>query len=495
MKNRFCILLLLLVLCSCAARKVKYDPSKKYSPKQLLEDYSLFRKILEESHPSLYWYTPKDSVNYYFEAGAAQLKDSLPEYKFHLILSTVLSHLRCGHTTVRASEAATRYADIYRTIMFPLGLKIWNDTAVITSNVSKTDSMIGRGMVLRSIEGRPISNIADSLFQFISADGYNTTHKYQTLSNPGAFRIMYGSAFGLKPKMQIGILDANGTERNVSISIYNPAKDTLHLQQAVRVLTKKERKEIVRSSNRNMRIDSSLNTAFMEVNTFTKNNDLRGFFRRSFRRLRRQKVENLVIDVRGNGGGSVVLSNLLTRYIADKPFKIADSLYALKRKSSYGKYQENYALNRLFLLFMTHKKKDGHYHFSLYENKYFKPKLRNHFNGQVYLLTGGNTFSAAVLFTKALSHQANVTTVGEETGGGAYGNTAWLIPDVTLPNTKLRFRLPLFRLVIDRNAQKGRGVIPQVYVGPTVEAIRRNVDYKMEKVEQMIRERSAGNKE
>ena len=59
--------------------------------------------------------------------------------------------------------------------------------------------------------------------------------------------------------------------------------------------------------------------------------------------------------------------------------------------------------------------------------------------------------------------QDNVTIVGEETGGGAYGNTAWLIPDVTLPETGVRFRLPLFRLVIDKNYPKnGKGVQPEV---------------------------------
>lgn len=202
--------------------------------------------------------------------------------------------------------------------------------------------------------------------------------------------------------------------------------------------------------------------------------------------MRKQHVQHLVLDIRSNGGGSVVLSNLLTRYLAEKPFKIADSLYAVKRKSSYGKYQENYTLNRLFLLFLTHKRDDGHYHFTYYENKYFRPKERNHFDGQVYILTGGNTFSAAVLFAKALKGQKNVTIVGEETGGGAYGNTAWLIPDVMLPRTKVRFRLPLFRLVIDKNAQKGRGVFPDIEVGPSVEAIKMNKDPKMEKVKSIL---------
>ena len=69
----------------------------------------------------------------------------------------------------------------------------------------------------------------------------------------------------------------------------------------------------------------------------------------------------------------------------------------------------------------------------------------------MYILTGGNSFSATTLFVSAVIKQDNVTVVGEETGGGAYGNSAWLIPDVTLPETGVRFRLPLFRLVIDKN--------------------------------------------
>ena len=230
--------------------------------------------------------------------------------------------------------------------------------------------------------------------------------------------------------------------------------------------------------------------AVLEVNAFTKDSKLRSFFRQSFKKIRKEQIPNLIVDMRGNGGGSVTLSNLLTKYIASAPFKIADSLYAIKRSSKYGRFRENQLLNWLFLQFLTRKKADGHYHFTFFENKYFKPKTKNHFNGTTYILTGGNTFSAATLFTKALVKQENVIVVGEETGGGAYGNTAWLIPDVTLPNTKVRFRLPLFRLVVDRNEAKGHGVYPEVEVVPTVEDIRKGNDYKMDKVKQLIKQRS-----
>jgi C-terminal processing protease CtpA/Prc len=136
---------------------------------------------------------------------------------------------------------------------------------------------------------------------------------------------------------------------------------------------------------------------------------------------------------------------------------------------------------------MTHKAQDNNYHFGYYERKRFSPKRKHHFKGQVYILSGGNTFSASTLFMKSIKDQDNVTIVGEESGGGAYGNNAWLIPDVTLPATGVRFRLPLYRLVIDRNEVKGYGVQPDVEALPTVEAIRKNHDFKMDQALELIR--------
>jgi C-terminal processing protease CtpA/Prc len=119
-----------------------------------------------------------------------------------------------------------------------------------------------------------------------------------------------------------------------------------------------------------------------------------------------------------------------------------------------------------------------------------RPKKRDFFSGDVYVLVGGPTFSAASLFARNLKGQSNVTLVGEETGGGYYSNNGLLIPTLTLPNTGIRVRLPLFRLVPDRNApMDGRGVMPDVLVRPTVDAVRKGVDRKMEAVKSLIRER------
>jgi Peptidase family S41 len=498
MRRSLILFIITAILLGCGTNRLSFSPSKKYSPEVLQKDYAVYQHILKEAHPGLYWYNSKDSMDHYFNWGSEQLKDSLTETGFRKVLSYVSSKINCGHTSVRTSKKFNNYLDTVRpNRMFPLSLKIWDDTAVVAANLNRRDSILKRGTVINKINGRSIKEITDTLFNYISTDGYNTTHKYQSLSNRGFFGSLYTSIFGISDQYNLEYTDSTGVVKKIIARAYNPAADTMARSalRPVRQLpqpSRKERKERKQIAVRLLKIDSVNHVAMMDLNSFGRGYGLKGFFRRSFKALRKNDIGYLIIDVRGNGGGSVTNSTQITRYIADHPFKVADSLYAIVKRKKYSRYIKNDFFNRLFITFFTRRKPDGFYHFRYFEKHYFKPKKRNHFDGQVYILTGGNSFSATTLFVSALIKQDNVTVIGEETGGGAYGNSAWLIPDVTLPETKVRFRLPLFRLVIDKNnPNTGKGVQPEIEAKPTIEAIKNGVDFKLE----MVMERIKKNKE
>lgn len=494
------ILYLLVVITGCGVAKSSFSPYKKYSPEVLQKDYAIYRQTLEEAHPGLYWYTSKDSMNYYFDKGFQQLNDSLTEPEFRKILSYVTAKINCGHTSIRPSKTFAKYQDTVRLgRVFPLSLKLWQDTAVVAANLNRRDSILKRGTIITAINGLPMDKIVDTLFSYIGTDGYNRTNKYQVLSNRGYFGSLYSTLFGYPPAYSINFIDSMGRAGTTLLRPFFPGSDTMARARAVPVRrlpqpSRKERKQMRRNSVRLLKLDTTSHVAMMDLNSFGRGYGLKSFFRRSFRAIKKNKIEHLIIDVRGNGGGSVTNSTLITRFLSDHPFKVADSLYAIRKRKTYSRYIQNDFFNRLFLTLFAPKRKDGKYHFKYYERHLFKPRKKNHFDGKTYILTGGNSFSATTLFASAIMKQDNVTLIGEETGGGAYGNSAWLIPDMTLPGTKVRFRLPLFRLVIDKNVPKdGRGVQPEIPSFPTVDAVRKGIDYKLVKTMELIKEDKGSN--
>ena len=492
MKNQIfsslAFIVVLFLITGCSSSRKTFSPDRKFSPQQLKQDYTLFRKILEDVHPSLYWYTPKDSMNYYFNEGYSRIRDSMTEPGFRSLLSYVLARINCGHTSCRYSDDYTRYLEMGRLRTFPLSVKIWKDTMVVTANLNRKDSILKRSTPILSINGVPQQQVVDSLSKFLSSDGYNDVAKFQQLSNRGTFAGWYRNIYGLTEKFNIEYLDTNGVQQSTSIPVYDPAKDTMPFRMAEPIhFSKKDLKKQREFITRNLQVDTALNTAYMTLSSFSRGNSLSSFFKHSFKLLKKRNINHLVIDVRGNGGGDASLSTLLSRYLMDNSFKLADSLYAIRRSSNYGKYIEKQSLYWFAMQFVTKRKSDGKYHFGYFERHYFKPKKKFHYDGKTYILAGGNSFSATALFAATVKGQKNIFLVGEETGGAAYGNTAWMIPDAQLPITGISFRVPKFRLVMHNHGEKdGRGVQPDVFAGPTVQAIREGLDYKLEKVRELI---------
>ena len=480
--------MLLSLLCiSCSTtKKASYDPFQKYSATQLREDFTVLENVLKSNHPSLYWYSSKATIDSYFNATAALLNDSLTEQQFKNKVSWAVSKINCGHTTVRSSKQAADYFSGKKLPQFPLMVKVWDDSAVVIVNMLPTDSVIKRGTVITSINGKGIRPILDSIFQLIGTDGYSNNFKYQVVSFN--FPAFYRNSFGTDSQYLIKYIDTFGEEKERVIKNYVPENDTMKNPGFLPGgIPRKELRKLKLERRRNLVIDTSLNTAFLSVNTFSEGKLVR-FFVRSFRKIHQQNIKNVVLDLRLNTGGSVLACAKLSQYLRDKPFRIADTIAAYSRTFPYKKHIKPWFLYWLSMHLSGRQYDDGRIHFRYFEKHYYKPKKKNHFNGKIYVLTGGYTFSAATLVTGNLKGQKNVTVVGEETGGGAYGNSAMFLTNIILPNTGIRVTLPLYRMVLNADLPKnGRGVLPDVEVKPSSVYIKEGIDVKLEKVKDLIK--------
>jgi hypothetical protein len=494
MRSFFIVIAIASSLISCRSTRNVFVPTKKIAPSVLQRDYTIFRQTLEEHHPGIYWYTPKKELDYYFEQGFAQLKDSMTEASFRKILSYVTAQIKCGHTTVRWSKEWSKYLDTTKQLsLFPLSVKIIGTQAVITGNLHRNDSIVATGTELVSINGQSVPFLIDTLGKYISLDGGNLTARAQWLSNRGNFGSLYGLVFGVDSIYQIEYINKQGNKRSKAIMPFVPTIDTSKLAGAPsKKSTAKPSKATLRKQNRDrvrqLQIDTVSRTALLRLSSFGKGYKLPSFFRRSFKELQQRQIQSLILDVRNNGGGIIRNSTLLTRYITDRSFKIADTLVATKVSGTYDRHLRFMLWYKAAMLFVTKKKKDGLRHFTYYERHHFNPKTKNHFNGKVYLITGGNSYSATTILVNKLSGQAHVKIVGEETGGAAYGNSAWMMPKLVLPATKLSVQVPLYRFVMDKTQPKdGSGIQPTHPAIPTIKSIRENKDVKMEAALNLIR--------
>lgn len=473
----------------CASSK-KYTSNYKMGAGPLRQDYKILQEVLEKLHPSLYWYTPKDSMDACFRHYYESITDSMTLQEFGFkILAPVTAQIRCGHTSFNFPKAYNRYIRKQKEPSFPLLMKIWPDSMVVLANLNEQDSILKRGTVIREVNQLTEKQLTDSLFKFMPADGYAQNVNYIRLS--AAFPYYHKHIFGPASQYHIRYLDNHGELQELTVPAYYPPQADSIKKDSTGVSVpalKKKRKQGLWETMRNLRLDSTRTYAVMNIHSFAGGTALPSFYKQSFRKLRKKQIRHLVIDLRSNGGGKVNNYTSLARYIKNQPFKVADTVVAnYNQLGSYKKYIHHGWANDFVMRFIARKQQDGRYHFRYWERHEFKPRKKNFYDGNVYLLINGPTFSAATLFAHAVKGQSNVVLIGEEAGGGWHGNNGILIPDIILPHSKMRVRLPLFRIIQYQHVTKdGRGVMPDIYVPPSVYNVKEGIDGKMQKALELI---------
>ena len=114
--------------------------------------------------------------------------------------------------------------------------------------------------------------------------------------------------------------------------------------------------------------------------------------------------------------------------------------------------------------------------------------LKNHFDGAVYVLIDGGSFSAAADFPATAAFHKRATFIGEETGGAAEGNNSGPEIVLTLPESQLHIGIPIYKYfnAVDKREQH-RGTLPTYAVTQSIEDLEKGRDTVLEFTRELIR--------
>jgi hypothetical protein len=467
-----CFSLLLLFQSTFAlaqgTKPASFTSDTKIQAKELQEDFLILRKVLEEAHPGLYRYTNKKTLDARFDKAFIKLNKDMSEREFYKIIASILSVIKDGHLTSRLSSGSMSYLKT-----FPLSLRFIKGKAYI---LSSPNDVIIPGSELLSINGEKMTVIIRKLLAFLPADGDIETRKYRRLDT--RFRLFYNLFIEQPDSFDVGYYDPEKRQKKkitLPPLIENEAQVTSQVDDGKKPL----RIEFL----------PELNTSVLTIKSFDRGSitkagqDYPKFLEAAFQEIKTNNIQNLIIDLRNNGGGNDVFGSLLFSYLVDKEFRYYDYLETSTNKITLAQYVEaDPERDRMFAEDLL-PAVAGRYRIkeSVHPNLRMQQPQKNHFNGKVWYLVNGSSFSVTAEFASIAHYHQRGSFVGEEVGGAYYGNNSGYQMRLRLPNTKIRVYSPLWKyvLAVSGYLYPGRGVIPNFPVQPNIQDVLNGVDTEM----------------
>jgi len=162
----------------------------------------------------------------------------------------------------------------------------------------------------------------------------------------------------------------------------------------------------------------------------------------------------------------------------DKPFKYYDDLVLNALDFSFLKYTK---MAKPIPADRVERRPNGKYSLVTHPNWGEQQPSQPTFAGTVLILINGGSFSTTSEFLSQAHFHKRATFIGEESGGGYYGNSSGAMPAVTLPNTKVLVRVPLvtYYMAVSGYKDANRGIIPDHAVRYSIEELLAGTDKEL----------------
>ncbi|MEM7053612.1 MAG: S41 family peptidase [Pseudomonadota bacterium] len=423
---------------------------------QLSEDLKILGEILIETSPSL-----SESDQLRIERALEEKAQALVGERMNVIeFIELLSEMDLDtgfdeHASMSLDQDTIRPL-LAGTPLFPLPVLIVGDRLMV--NVDH--DTVPFGSIIHSINGEPAERVWRSLSK--DHDSFSKRRIESQFSIRYRFKKEAYDSFHIR----FSEPEQPSTIRETSLdAISIEGWLTQMNEHAVYPLKRRRQAELI-----NTNFFPEQDAYYIQVNSFFWDNEFRRSllnrirsddknfereFRRIFREVKDRQAKHLIIDLRHNEGGNLLVPGLLYSYIAREPFEEAvnisirdfDIPHHERVVELNGEEVERLADVEKFIekFEKEFEETDSGLLWELVETAH-EPH-RHSFSGKVYLLTGGKTFSASAYFAAMFKSQNRGLIVGDELGGSHQSITAGTDITYKLPNSQISVTVPLMEVV------------------------------------------------
>jgi hypothetical protein len=488
------ISLLLSLLIGSILINAQVAPDSLFDRSLLIADLDSLRISILRSHPNPFAFTTSET----FENAYLTCKNSLNEQTckkdFLREVSLYLNTLRDSHTSLDYSQFQSLQL-MKQGYFLPLFLKRINNGASSDNfdlcSAGEWTSEIPKGSKIVSINGKDIRRLYQESLDFACIEGNST--KAQSTIAVAILPLVTGLNYPFGATNMVSIENTDGSIQELLVAGYD--------KKGIKKLRKDHLKK--EDGYPKLEIDSTMSLGTIRVNTFspTKSGKYAKRIRRAMQQAQGRGLENLVIDIRGNGGGSSAWVEYLYSFIDTNGYNTPSNVIG---KNSQLAFNRNRLFHRDFVQFFVRlffrKDEDvqSYQHisalpFGSQDTIYFhKPTIQKKqyvYTGNCYLLMNGLTASAGVDFTNAFKTKKRGVVIGEECLGpktGTWGNPATYV----MRNTGIRLTIATIRYNYDNTFEYDPNAIqPDYEVSNNRLDIANNEDTQLKFVKKLIQEK------
>jgi hypothetical protein len=458
------------------------EKEEVFTTEELREDLDFLIKNLEEIHPNIYHSVNKEEFQREVKEVREGFKDSMTDVDFYSKTAPLVSKLREGHTWINWPGSIEKKLFNGKGRVFPYKIKLFEDRIFITDTIDSNNS-IPIGSEIIAINAWGTEDIIKDCLKYTSGE----LDHYKKSMIEDKFSTKYVTVYDFSDTYSI---------------MYKDAEDNKYKTAAVegidyRKFIEHDKKINSQYKNYSYTYLEDINTGYIQFNSFYDFKAFEEFLNNTFQHMKEKKAENLIIDIRKNGGGNAALGDLLVCYITDKKFrrteggitKISVPLIkhwenSLKNIGYEVKVNKDYTEIEIPNGNESSKFKVGTYKDNNNEER--RPfDVKDIFKGKVYVLTGPQSFSSSAMFSSIVKDYDLGTIIGEETGGTAGGYTDNSM--FRLPNTKILCCTSNCYFTRPSGKKTNRGVMPDFQVKQTVEEYLKGEDAVMNFTKELIK--------